>query len=123
MTDDPRTHIGTPTPEELREQIQHTRDDLGQTVEALAAKADVKAQAKEKAAAMKEQAAEKAALVSEQIRAKAEQAARLAKDKAPEPLLDKGRQAARVARANRTPILAAGAALVVLLLLRRSRRR
>ncbi|MFJ7591220.1 DUF3618 domain-containing protein [Streptomyces sp. NPDC097617] len=39
-----------PTPAALREQIERTRDELGRTVEALAAKADVKAQATEKAA-------------------------------------------------------------------------
>ncbi|MEU6892359.1 DUF3618 domain-containing protein [Streptomyces sp. NPDC046557] len=131
MTDDPRTHLGTPTPEELREDIRHTRDDLGQTVEALAAKADVRAQAKEKTAAVKEQAAEKAALLSRRIRAKAEQAACLvrdvAKDKTPAPVLDTatqvGQSAARTVRTNRAPAVAAGAALIVILLLRRGRRR
>jgi hypothetical protein len=34
-------------PEEIREEIEATREDLGETVEALAAKADVKAQAKQ----------------------------------------------------------------------------
>jgi hypothetical protein len=35
----------TPPPERLREDIEHTREQLGDTVEALAAKTDVKAQA------------------------------------------------------------------------------
>ena len=35
-------------PEEIREQIEVTRAELGETVEALAAKADVKAQVKDK---------------------------------------------------------------------------
>ena len=35
--------------EQLREEISETREELGETVEALAGKADVKAQAKEKA--------------------------------------------------------------------------
>ncbi|MBC6462983.1 DUF3618 domain-containing protein [Actinomadura sp. HBU206391] len=39
--------------EELREDIAHTRDELGATVEALAQKADVKARAKDKAAQLK----------------------------------------------------------------------
>ncbi|MGW7101727.1 DUF3618 domain-containing protein [Streptomyces sp. NPDC054838] len=122
MTDESRTDIGTPTPEELREQIEHTRDELGQTVEALAAKADVPARAKEKTAAAKEQAAEKAALVSGQIRSKAEHAAQLVAHKTPQPILDRGRQAAALVRANRTPVLAAGAALALFLLLRHGRR-
>ncbi|MCP3754577.1 DUF3618 domain-containing protein [Streptomyces sp. TBY4] len=98
MNDDARTTIGTPIPTpapngsaELREQIERTRDELGQTVEALAAKADVKAQAKEKTAAIKDQAAEKA------------------------------EQAAAVARGNRTPLLVLGAAVAVFLVVRRSR--
>ncbi|MEU9081322.1 DUF3618 domain-containing protein [Streptomyces sp. NPDC048357] len=98
MTDEPRTtrtDIGTPTPEKLREQVEHTRDELGQTIEALAAKADVKAQAKERTAALKEQAAEKTVLVTDQVTA--------------------------VVRANRKPLLVAGVALLVLLLVRRSR--
>jgi hypothetical protein len=36
------------SPEEIRRDIEETRGELGDTVEALAAKADVKAQAKEK---------------------------------------------------------------------------
>jgi hypothetical protein len=45
-------------PDELREQISHTRTELGETVEALAAKADVKAQVKEKVTSAREQVAE-----------------------------------------------------------------
>ncbi|MFI5672840.1 DUF3618 domain-containing protein [Streptomyces sp. NPDC051704] len=158
MNDDARTNIGTPAPgtpdsAELRDQIERTRDELGQTVEALAAKADIKAQAKKKAAAVKGQAAEKAALASDQIRQKGEEAVQLVKDntpdpllkktaeaaahvrenatkagqyaagKTPDPFLEKAGHAATVARANRTPLLAIGAAVVVLLLVRRSRGR
>ncbi|MFK0238825.1 DUF3618 domain-containing protein [Streptomyces vinaceus] len=130
MNDEARTNIGTPAPTsggsdpaELREQVERTRDELGRTVEALAAKADIKAQAKEKAATVKDQAAEKAALVSDQIREKAGDAAHLMKDKTPDPLLEKADQAATAARANRTPLLLIAGAVVVLLLVRRSRGR
>jgi hypothetical protein len=44
------------SPEEIRRDIEETRGELGDTVEALAAKADVKAQAKEKADEVKAQA-------------------------------------------------------------------
>lgn len=54
-------------PEEIREQISQTRAELGETVEALAAKADVKAQVKEKVATAKEQAQEKAAAAKARI--------------------------------------------------------
>ena len=50
-------------PEEIRQQISQTRAELGETVEALASKADVKAQVKEKVATAKEQAQGKAAAV------------------------------------------------------------
>ncbi|MFF4449784.1 DUF3618 domain-containing protein [Streptomyces sp. NPDC001502] len=161
MNDDARTNIGTPAPTpagpgsaELRDQVERTRDELGQTVEeALAAKADIKAPAKEKTAAVKSRAAGKAALVSDQIREKAGHAAQLVKDKTPDPLLEKTAQAAArvresaakagqyatdktpdpllekagqtatAARANRTPLLVVGAAVAVLLLVRRSRGR
>ncbi|MFF4426505.1 DUF3618 domain-containing protein [Streptomyces sp. NPDC001549] len=124
MTDRPRTNIGTPTPDELREQVEHTRDELGQTIEALAYKADIKAQAKEKTAAVREQAAEKTAVVADQIRVRARHAVQLVKDTTPDPVLDKACRAARVARANRKPLLVAGASLALLLLLvRRSRGR
>jgi hypothetical protein len=42
------------SPEEIRRDIEATRGELGDTVEALAAKADVKAQAKDKADELKQ---------------------------------------------------------------------
>lgn len=54
-------------PDEIRQQISQTRAELGETVEALAAKADVKAQVKEKVATAKEQAQEKAAAAKARI--------------------------------------------------------
>ncbi|MFC6065382.1 DUF3618 domain-containing protein [Streptomyces ochraceiscleroticus] len=50
----------SPTPEQLRERVEHTREELGRTVEELAAKADVKARAKEKAGDAKAKAQEAA---------------------------------------------------------------
>jgi ElaB/YqjD/DUF883 family membrane-anchored ribosome-binding protein len=41
------------SPEEIRVDIEQTREELGDTVEALAAKTDVKAQAKERIASLK----------------------------------------------------------------------
>jgi ElaB/YqjD/DUF883 family membrane-anchored ribosome-binding protein len=46
-------------PEHIREEIEDTRRELGDTVEALAAKADVKAQVRERIAHTKESAAQK----------------------------------------------------------------
>jgi hypothetical protein len=48
-------------PEEIRREIQRTRVELGETVEALAAKTDVKGQAKQKVAEAKRNASVKKA--------------------------------------------------------------
>ncbi|MFD7027349.1 hypothetical protein ACFWAR_04850 [Streptomyces sp. NPDC059917] len=61
--------------------------------------------------------------VSDQIRVTAGQAARLVRQKTPEPVLDTTGQVATAAKGNRTPLLALGAALVVFLLVRRGRGR
>ena len=45
-----------PDTEQLREEIKETREELGATVEALAGKADVKAQAQERVEEVKAQA-------------------------------------------------------------------
>jgi hypothetical protein len=55
------------SPEEIRRDIEETRGDLGDTVEALAAKADVKAQAKDKADEVKAQAKGKADEVKQKV--------------------------------------------------------
>src|SRR4051812_14030356 len=47
------------TPEQLRAEIEGTREDLGDTVEALAAKTDVKTRAREKADELKRTATTK----------------------------------------------------------------
>jgi hypothetical protein len=47
------------TPEQLRAEIDETREDLGETVEALAAKTDVKARARERADELKSTAVHK----------------------------------------------------------------
>ena len=47
QTGDAATPAPKPTIEELRAEIKRTRADLGETVQALAAKADVKARARE----------------------------------------------------------------------------
>jgi hypothetical protein len=51
---------------QLRADIERTRQQLGETADALAAKADVRAQAKQKANQLKNQAAARANQVKEQ---------------------------------------------------------
>jgi hypothetical protein len=87
-------------PEVLRTKIDETRAELGDTVEALTAKADVKKQIKEKVEAKKEQ------LRGQQERAAAELT-----------------KVSEGAKSNPAPFAAAGVvALLVLMLLRRGRR-
>ncbi|WP_328923381.1 hypothetical protein OG429_01105 [Streptomyces sp. NBC_00190] len=66
---------------------------------------------------------DEAAEASRQARRAAVHAVRLATEKTPEPVLAKASQAMAVARANRAPLLAVGAATAILLLVRRSRAR
>ena len=49
------------SPEEIRTEIERTREELGDTVEALAEKADVKGQAKDRIASIKDTAQHKKA--------------------------------------------------------------
>ncbi|MFF2195381.1 DUF3618 domain-containing protein [Streptomyces sp. NPDC058157] len=147
MSHQPRDHGPAPTPEDLRAQIERTRHELGQTVEALAAKADVKAQAEAKAVEVKERFVERAGVWAGRLRETAYRATGLTREKTPDavvgttahaaaqirggaarssrpgPVRGKGVSAAVVARASRTPLLTGASALAVVLLLRRGRRR
>ncbi len=55
------------TADELRQEIEQTRQSLGETVDELAAKADMKARARAKAADTKARARDKAAEVSGRV--------------------------------------------------------
>lgn len=70
------------TAAEIQQEIDRTRERLGDTVEELAAKADVKARAKEKAAEMKAKAQGKATDVTGLVKNKATGVSGLVKDKA-----------------------------------------
>ncbi|MET9394510.1 DUF3618 domain-containing protein [Streptomyces sp. NPDC006624] len=139
MTQPPHDEPTTSSPEELREQVERTRHELGGTVQALADRTDVRARAREKAVAVREQAGTKAQAWSGQARAKAAHVARTVEEKLPEPLKQKGAAAAEEAKAkaaqaekvwqdkapqqvrdHRGALLAgASAALVAILLIRR----
>jgi hypothetical protein len=67
MTDSRKESRPAPTAEELRARAEATREQLGETVEALAAKADVKARVHDKAAAAKHRVSEKAAPVRDTL--------------------------------------------------------
>ncbi|MGC5019583.1 DUF3618 domain-containing protein [Micromonospora sp. DT47] len=112
------TGNGTGDTEALREEIRRTRVELGETMELLAAKADVKARLRESAGQAKERMREQAALTVSRVRGQAAQKADVARVQA----YEKG------AAVRRNPVpwaaVAAGAvATVIVLLVVRGRRR
>ena len=104
--------------DELREQIAETRAELGETVEALAAKADVKAQVKEKVAEGKEQLKEKQELVTAKVAEVRESVTAATPDQAREVATT---LQARV-KAQPAPVIAACGLLLGFLLWRRRSR-
>ncbi|MER7982768.1 DUF3618 domain-containing protein [Streptomyces sp. NPDC095817] len=129
-----------PTTAELRQQIEHTRHELGDTVQALADKTDVRARAQQKAGQLKEQAVakagelkaevskaasqaqnkvpapvkEKAAQAAGQAGAAVAHAGRMWEEKAPKSLQQKTARSVQLARENRTLLLVAAAGVAVL---------
>ncbi|SCL33355.1 Protein of unknown function [Micromonospora nigra] len=100
--------------EALREEIRRTRVELGETVEALAAKADVKARLRSSADQARERMREQASATVARVRGQAE-TARL-----------RAQEGGEVVRRDPTPFaaLAAGAVVaVVVLMIIRGRRR
>jgi hypothetical protein len=123
--------VGAKGPEELRRQIEETRSQLGDTVEELAAKADVKARAraraadlKDKAGAMTVQVKSTAALAGHTVQDKASQAGHAVQDKAsqaghvvqdtvPGPVRTAATNVVRAGLRHPRPVLIAGAGAVV----------
>jgi hypothetical protein len=99
----------------ILDDIDRTREQLGETVEALAAKTDVKARAEQKAAELAGSLKEKVAapVAGQVIRAK--QSAVTAWDQAPEPVQRQAKRAAATVNAHRGHAAAAAAVAVALL--------
>jgi ElaB/YqjD/DUF883 family membrane-anchored ribosome-binding protein len=85
-------------PEQIKEQIEATREELGDTVESLAAKTDVKAQAKRRIEETKSSIAAR----KEELLGKAKQAS-------PEAAVSAASGASQKARENPLPVAVAGA--------------
>jgi hypothetical protein len=102
---------GTRTPAEIRADIEQTRVEVGDTVEALAEKTDVKAQAQQRADEVKDN-----------VRAKVDDVKAKARDATPESAQQGGQQVVEKIRANPLPLIGAGALLTAFLLGRRSAR-
>jgi Protein of unknown function (DUF3618) len=101
----------TRDPEEIRREIEATRQDLGDTVEALAAKADVKARARERIRGTKASMADKAG----QLRSKA-------RETSPDGVASGAAQVTQKAKENPMPLGLAGALTVGFLAGRLSKR-
>ncbi|PYC68476.1 hypothetical protein C7C45_18625 [Micromonospora arborensis] len=123
------TGNGTGDTEALREEIRRTRVELGETMEALAAKADVKARLKESAGQAKERMREQAAQTVARVRGQAVRGAGMARAQAYEKgglVRAQAHDRGEVLRRNPLPwaAIAAGAvATVVVLMIVRGRRR
>jgi Protein of unknown function (DUF3618) len=103
MGEDPGTvgtsvDAGPKDPEQIRDEIETTRREMGDTVEALAAKADVKARMREKVGATKETAAQK----KDDLLGKA-------KGVSPDTVTSGAGQATQKAKENPLPVAAMGA--------------
>ncbi|MFH8568651.1 DUF3618 domain-containing protein [Streptomyces sp. NPDC017993] len=107
------------SPEELREQVARTREHLGDTVEQLAAKADVTGQAKHKAAELRDRVQQKADRAAHVVQEKTAHVSHTVQEKTPERV--------RVAAERTGPrtsgaALAAGAAVLLAFLWLRGHR-
>jgi Protein of unknown function (DUF3618) len=93
------------TPEEIEADIERTRRELGDTVAAVAEKADVKTQAKQKVDDVKARLTEKKDDVLNRTR-----------EAAPDSAGDGAGKVGQVAKENRRPLIIGGAVLVAFLL-------
>ncbi|MFI1992810.1 DUF3618 domain-containing protein [Actinoplanes sp. NPDC020271] len=128
MSENNGTTDGKPDLVALRAEIQRTRADLGETVQALAAKADVKARAREQVTQTRQRLLEQAAFATGRLREVAGHATANVKDAAGQTASASEGAAHDVAvrvREGRVPmvLIAAGVAAVVgVILIVRGRR-
>jgi ElaB/YqjD/DUF883 family membrane-anchored ribosome-binding protein len=102
---------GTQEPEQIQREIEETREELGDTVEALARKADVRAQAQHKIEDVKASVSDKRAQLRDS-----------AKEVAPDSAANAAAQVTQTAKDNPIPAAALGAFAAGFLAGRLSRR-
>ena len=102
----------TRSPKEIRADIDKTREEVGDTVESLTAKTDVKAQARDRIDEIKGN-----------VRAKAGEAKAKAQSATPESAQQGGQQLVAKVRENPAPVVLGAAVLVAFLIGRRTGRR
>ncbi|HET8978368.1 MAG TPA: DUF3618 domain-containing protein [Solirubrobacteraceae bacterium] len=95
--------------EDIRADIEQTREQLGETVEALAAKTDVKAQAHDRIGAAKETVAENIGAARESVSAKAGEFAARAREATPDSAGAGAQQMGETIQQRPLPFAVAGA--------------
>ena len=100
------------SPEEIRQEIDQTRDELGDTVEALAAKTDVKAQVSDRVETIKQDAATRV----DSLKQDAAERIDKAKEAVPDSAGEGAQQVADTVKAKPVPYTAGGAFLAGFLL-------
>jgi hypothetical protein len=110
------------TPEDVRADIEQTRAELGDTVEALAAKTDVKGQAKRAVHDAGANVKQTASDARQAVSAKRDGAVSAAQQAAPDSAGDAGRRVSQFVQENRTALIPALALGLGLLLGRRRTR-
>jgi Protein of unknown function (DUF3618) len=100
---------GTRDPEQIEREIEQTREELGETVAAVAEKTDVKGKAKRKANQTKARAKSKAEEVKQTAGLKREQLGAKAHDVTPESAAAGAQRAATAVREKRAPVAIAAA--------------
>jgi ElaB/YqjD/DUF883 family membrane-anchored ribosome-binding protein len=97
-------------PEEIEEEIEQTREELGDTVAAVAEKTDVKKQAKRKASGAKKKATETKDAAKQKASGTRHEAAARLKEMTPESADAGVQQAQQLARENPVPVIVGMAA-------------
>ena len=112
------------TADELRQEIEQTREQLGETVEQLVAKADIKGRAQAKVSDLSQKAKSAGTAVTEQLPGQVAAASAPAWKATPEPARQAVTKAAGQVRQRPVPLAAAAAVLLAgYLIMRRWRKR
>jgi Protein of unknown function (DUF3618) len=115
MTESSNDHLTQPragesrSPEEIQAAIEQTREELGETVEALAAKADVKRQLHDRIATAKQGLTGNVAQVKETVAGKTNELTSKAKQASPETASSSAKQLGSKLHEKPTSVAAVGA--------------
>jgi hypothetical protein len=110
------------TTEDVRAEIEQTRAELGDTVEALAAKTDVKSQAKRAATDARATVTDKATEARHAVSGKAQDAVTAVQEAAPASAGEAGRRISRLVQENRAMLIPASALVLGMIIGRRRAR-